>query len=373
MRVLHVYSGNLYGGIEAMLATIARTRDVRAVESEFALCFNGRLKDELVGAGARVHDLGAVRMRRPVSVLRARRRLWRVLRERKPDVVICHAFWAQALFGRVALRAHVPLVLWQHDVATGVHWTERWARRVHPARVICNSAYTQSTLHKLYDGVASDVVYCPVAEEKSSPGDARREALRKGLGAGPADVVIVQVARMEPWKGQLRLLRALSAMPGAPWQCWIVGGPQREHEKSYMQKLETLSGDALLAGRVRLLGERSDARELLRAADIFCQPSATPEPFGVAIVEAMYAELPVVVSRIGGSAEVVDETCGFRVDAEDTDELARVLGDLVGDCALRARLSAGAPARARALCDPPQQLERLHAALARAIGAVETT
>jgi glycosyltransferase involved in cell wall biosynthesis len=370
MRVLHVYSGNLYGGIEAVLATIARTHDVQDLESEFALCFAGRLSDELIAAGARVHELGAVRMRQPASLLRARHRLRHMLRERKPDVVICHAFWAQALFGRTTQRARVPQVLWQHDAATGRHWTERWARRTRPALVICNSAFSQGTLQNLYEDVPSDVVCYPVAAAAVMTG-ARRAAIRNELGVRPEDVVIIQVARMEPWKGQLRLLRALALMSDAEWRCWIVGGPQRDHEKMYMEKLETLSAEPPLRGRIHLLGERSDARELLRAADLLCQPSVTPEPFGVAIIEAMYAGLPVVVSDVGGPAEVVDRTCGFRVEPDDTEALARALGDLVADAALRARFSAAAPARARELCDPPRQLARLQAVLKRAIGAAE--
>jgi glycosyltransferase involved in cell wall biosynthesis len=286
-------------------------------------------------------------------------------------VVICHAFWAQALFGGTVRRAGVAQVLWQHDAVDGQHWTERWARRSRPALVVCNSAFTKSTLPILYVDVPSEVVYCPVAEALSTLDDARREALRKELGARAEDVVIVQVARMEPWKGQLRLLRALSALQASGWQCWIVGGPQREHEKDYMEKLESLSTEAVLRGRVRLTGERSDARDVMRAADVLCQPSVTPEPFGVAIVEAMYAGLPVVVSDVGGPAEVVDDSCGFRVNADDTAALARVLDELVGNASVRARLSSGAPARARALCDPVQQLTRLREVLARVPGVAE--
>src|SRR5262245_4158882 len=61
IRVLHVYSGNLFGGIEAMLLAIARQPPSRDLESEYALCFEGRLSRELVAAGAAVHQLAEVR------------------------------------------------------------------------------------------------------------------------------------------------------------------------------------------------------------------------------------------------------------------------------------------------------------------------
>jgi glycosyltransferase involved in cell wall biosynthesis len=66
LKVLHVHSGNLYGGVETMLATLARERGACAgLESRFALCFEGRLKDELLATGASVHVLGAARVSRP--------------------------------------------------------------------------------------------------------------------------------------------------------------------------------------------------------------------------------------------------------------------------------------------------------------------
>src|SRR5947209_11089809 len=106
MRVLHCYSGNMYGGVEAMLATLARGGGrAQGPGQEFALCYEGRLADELRAAGAAVHRLGAVRFRRPWTIPAARRRLRRVLAATRPDVVACHSCWPHALFGPVARRA----------------------------------------------------------------------------------------------------------------------------------------------------------------------------------------------------------------------------------------------------------------------------
>ena len=64
MRVLHVSAGGLYGGLETVLVTLARSRALGpGLESEFALCFAGRAENELRAAGATVHRLGAVRVR----------------------------------------------------------------------------------------------------------------------------------------------------------------------------------------------------------------------------------------------------------------------------------------------------------------------
>src|SRR6185295_14283079 len=107
MRVLHVYSGNLFGGIEAMLLAIAR-QPAADLESEFALCFEGRLSRELTAAGARVHQLAEVRVSRPQTVRRARRALAALLSSGRFDRVICHASWSHAIFGGLVRRTGTP-------------------------------------------------------------------------------------------------------------------------------------------------------------------------------------------------------------------------------------------------------------------------
>src|SRR3954447_22619263 len=94
LKVLHLYAGNLYGGVETLLTTLARLRHMApGMEPEFGICFHGRLWDELAATGVSVHDLGPVRLSRPWSVRRARGRLSRVLEHARPEVVVVHGSW----------------------------------------------------------------------------------------------------------------------------------------------------------------------------------------------------------------------------------------------------------------------------------------
>jgi glycosyltransferase involved in cell wall biosynthesis len=136
-----------------------------------------------------------------------------------------------------------------------------------------------------------------------------------------------------------------------------VGGAQRPSEVAYAEEVKALAVSLGIADRVRFLGQRSDVRELLAAADIFCQPNAGPEPFGIVFVEALHAGLPVVTSNVGGAREIVTPDVGYLV--EDDRALADALDLLIRDQALRQRLGAAGPARARALCDPSQQVTAL--------------
>ena len=360
MPILHVYSGNLFGGIESILAAIARRGGPN--EHEFALCFEGRLAAELAAAGATVHRLGAVSMRKPHSAAAARRALAAVVRSRSFDRVICHAPWTQGLFGGVIRRAGRPLVFWAHDVMTGRHWTERLARRVTPDLAICNSHFTGRSLAALYPGLSPVIVYAPV--ETAAVGGIDRGAVRATLGTPPHDVVIVQACRSEEWKGHESLLEALVALRDVTgWTWWQIGGAQRPHEHAFLRRLRDKAERNGVGDRVRWLGERSDVRHLLAAADLYCQPNLDPEPFGIAFVEALAAGLPVVTTRQGAADEILDATCAVLVPPGQPVALEAALRQLITETALRRRLAARAPGRARQLCDPATQIERLRIAL----------
>ena len=82
----------------------------------------------------------------------------------------------------------------------------------------------------------------------------------------PAEAtVIIQASRLERWKGQELLLRALGRLTDVSgWMCWIAGGAQRPAEADYLAELRLTADRFGLAERVRFLGQRSDVPHLLR-------------------------------------------------------------------------------------------------------------
>jgi glycosyltransferase involved in cell wall biosynthesis len=366
MRLLHVYSGNLYGGIETLLVTMARTRALcPAIEPEMALCFEGRLSAELAATGVSVHRLPEVRASRPLTIRHARRRLAAVIDSGRFDRVACHAAWSQALFGGVVKRAKVPLAFWAHDAATGRHWTERIARRVRPDLVICNSRYTADSIRLLYDDVPAIVLTCPIDSNASVLTARDRAAVRRELDTPDEATVLIQVSRMQAWKGHSVVVDALGRLRAqSGWVWWVVGGAQRPEEAAYVDGLVAATRRLGIEDRVRWVGERHDVRRLLAAADVHCQANVAPEPFGIAYVEALSAGLPVVASRAGGVLEIVDDSCGVLVPPGDCHALAAALERLIVDRPFRAKLAAGAPARARYLSDPARQMSKLADVLA---------
>lgn len=374
LRLLHVHAGNMYGGVETMLLTQVREQQLYPwLESSFALCFDGRLSRELRAAGANVYPLGLTRISRLLTVRRARRALRELLRREPFDSVVTHSCWSQAIFGTTVRAASLPLVFYMHGPANGHHWLERLARRVVPDTALCNSRFTAATLSRLYPQVRACVVYCPVAPPAASYSEAEaRSATRAELQTPPRAAVIIQVSRMETLKGHLAHLEALGLLKDVPgWVCWQVGGAQRAGEFRYLEELKTTARRLGIHERVRFLQERSDVSRLLAAADIYCQPNTAPDSFGLSFIEALYAQLPVVTTALGGACEIVDDSCGMLVPPGDTHALAASLRRLIEDEPLRARLGAAGPARARQLCDPATQMQSFHEALALTIQARE--
>ena len=198
MKVLHVHSGNMFGGVERMLETLAPATAGRVpIESAFALCFAGRISDTLRAAGAEVHQLGEVHARQLSEIRRARRALSAVLQSERWDAVIVHSSWSQAIFGATILNSARPLVRWLHAPQPGPRALEFWARRSRPALVLCNSQYTRDAVGHRFGSVPLTVQYPPSAAE--SPRHDTRADVRRLLGTAPDAVTIMIAARMEPW------------------------------------------------------------------------------------------------------------------------------------------------------------------------------
>jgi glycosyltransferase involved in cell wall biosynthesis len=356
VRVLHLCAGNLYGGVERIVAECAADRALcPRMSASFAVCFEGRLAEEIDATGVTCARLGAAKISRPWTILRARRRLATLLRGGPPSIVICHSSWVFGIAAPVVRRAGGGLVLWLHDRVSGRTWPERWAGRSRPDLIIANSRFTGESVTALYPGASHAVLYAPVRADGS---EADRPRLRASIGADAHTPVILVASRFEKWKGHQALIAAVAQI-AEPWQLWIAGKPQRADEAAYERELRELAQRSGVGDRVRFLGERRDVPACMRAADIHCQPNTGPEPFGLAFVEALYAGLPIVTTALGGALEILTDACGVLVPAGDAAALTRALRRLILDPDARRRLGAAGPARASELCDPSRQLAAL--------------
>lgn len=370
VRLLHVAAGNLFGGVEVMLSALASVGDGARLHSEFALCFEGRLERELLARGAVVHRLGATRLRNPASLLRSNARLVDLLARRDIDAVAVHSPWLHLIFGPTAKACGRALLVWCHNAPLRVDWIDRASDRVRADHLILNSRHTEAAMRGAFAGVPRSVILPAV--ELSAAAPAEREAVRRELGTPLDRFVVMFAARLQRWKGHRLLLEAFDALQSmdaaAQLEVWLCGGPQRREELSYLEELQRFAAERGLGARVRFLGQRSDVPRLMRAADLFCQPNTEPEPFGVVLIEALHAGLPVVSTELGAAREIVDASCGVltRVDPE---AVARAWFELWSDPERRRRLGAAGPSRARLLCEPGARQAELACVVERVLRA----
>jgi glycosyltransferase involved in cell wall biosynthesis len=150
-------------------------------------------------------------------------------------------------------------------------------------------------------------------------------------------------------KDQLTVCRALPRVfAAAPRARFVFAGAADAASSAAYDECVRFCRDNGLAARVHFLGARADVPDVLAALDLFVF-SSRRDSFGVAVVEAMMAGVPAVVSDIGPLLEVTADGAHAAVfRTGDADDLAAQLGALIRDDARRADLGARAQEWARA-------------------------
>lgn len=143
----------------------------------------------------------------------------------------------------------------------------------------------------------------------------------------------VTLARLHPQKGIDILLNALALLDRSwDWHLELCGdGPEKEN-------LERLSHELNLEKRVHFRGHVRDIGKILDNSDLFILPSRG-EGMGLALLEAMNAGLPCIVTRVSGFVDIVNHgENGFLVDPENPEALAAGIRAVAADGDLRSRL-----------------------------------
>lgn len=164
---------------------------------------------------------------------------------------------------------------------------------------LSTSAYNAAQVEGRY-GRSVTVIHNGVDPEIFSPTPSS-PLPRNRLGIPPGAPLIVSTGRLIGWKGLRIIIRSLPEITDAHYL--IIGeGPDRS-------PLGELANQLSVADRVHFAGEvaHDELPKLLRACDVFVQPSIGEEAFGISVVEAMSCGLPVLASDQGGLREIVIE------------------------------------------------------------------
>ena len=167
-----------------------------------------------------------------------------------------------------------------------------------------------------------------------------REEVRRDLGIGPNEFLVVHISNVRPLKRIDLLLRAFAAARSErPLRLLIGAG-------SSFAPYDPLLDELRLRDRVIVKESAREVEDFLLAADAGLY-SSEHESFGLSILETLFYGRPVVAFRIGGIAEVVvDGECGFLHQFGDIDAMARSLALLADSPELASKMGASGRRRA---------------------------
>lgn len=346
-----------------MLWTFLHEVDRSRIRPLVVFLEDGPFVQEVRALGHRVELVRSGRLRQVAHGALAVGRIAAILHRERPALVLNWVAKAQLYGSCAALAAGMPprrVVWWQHGVPHG-HWMDRLATALPAGAVGCSSAAAARAQARTRPRRATFVVHPGVMR---SPGE---EAPRAQVSVPHGRTVVGILGRLQAWKGQHRVLRAVARLRerGLDVHALIVGGTAHGFSPGYEPYLRRLTHELGLAGAVTMTGQVPDPAPYLRAMDILVSASLN-EPFGIVLLEAMDAGLPVVAVGDAGPREIVEPgRTGTLVPSPDPELLADAIEPLVRDAALRRRLGEAGRRRVQEQFTARAMAERLETALVR--------
>jgi glycosyltransferase involved in cell wall biosynthesis len=170
--------------------------------------------------------------------------------------------------------------------------------------------------------------------------------VREQFSINESTLLISNIGRITPWKGQHHFIQAVAAIIGdcPDVRVLIVGDPgNNEQDKEYLDNLYKLCKELHLQDRVIFTGNRDDVPEIMVASDLVVHSACRPEPFGLVIAESMAAGTPVIATSGGGTPEIIEDgVTGLLVPMADSRVMGQALLRLIKSEELRNSLSAAA-------------------------------
>lgn len=280
----------------------------------------------------------------------------RLMRARRPEVIVASGMRAVWLAAILRMRFGTPLIAIGHGTEFGVRGRmerllNRFAFRA-SQRVVCVSQYTWRQMAEA--GIrphGGEVIHngADPAVFVSQPSE-RRQEIRERLGLAGRRA-IVTVGQVSERKGQEVVIRALPQVAErVPDVVYLVVGLPTEADRC-----SAVARDLGVADRVRFLGriETDDMVDVLNAADLFAMTSRYTsqgdfEGYGIAVIEAALCGLPAVVSGDSGLVEAIEPgVTGLTVPQDDPPATADALSALLADAPRREAMACRARTRAR--------------------------
>ncbi|ULA69819.1 MAG: Glycosyltransferase family 1 protein [Nitrospira sp.] len=352
--ICHVITKLELGGAQEVAMRVVSSLDRRRFRPVLIAGPGGMLTEEAAALeGVEVRLIPSLlREIRPIQDLRALWELVATFRRLRPKIVHTHSSKAGILGRLAAWLTGVPCILhtihgygvtpaqpsWLQHLVIKLEWmvgrvTTHWI-------AVSQADRRQGLEWQLFSSSKVSVVrpgIDPTAfASRIEP--AERDRLRASLGVGPEQLLVGTVSCLKPQKSPEDFIRVAALvcqrMPAA--KCVLVG------DGALRPQIEAMIQAQGLQDRVTLLGWRRDVASLLKAFDVFVLTSQW-EGLPCALLEARASRIPIVATRVGGSAEAIIEGIqGTLCPAGDVRAIAGRVCQILGDERLRADLRNGA-------------------------------
>lgn len=335
--ILNAIKGLGPGGSEELLVSYMRYTDHDQFSHHVAY-----------GVSALDHRLPDLRQLAPVSCFNMVHELslswipsWRRLVNRlEPDIIHLHSPYL-AGFARIADPRHQSrrrTVYTEHNRWSHHNPATRLLNRITYSRNDWVIAVSKSVADELpASSVPMTVLIHGIDLEATTRSAIDDPPLRTELKLPRSSSIVLTVANLRRSKDYPTLLNAASlVLKKHPDTVFLLVGIGPEAET-----IEELRRSLGIEKQVLALGYRNDVPRLLRAADLFVLPS-DGEALGLAVLEAMAVGCPVVATRAGGIAEIVDDSSASLVPPRNPGALAHAIDRLLGDAVERRNLAQSA-------------------------------
>ena len=362
--------GERLGGAEAMLQAILEGAEEHQAEIELVFFQSGPWPTELSDAGFTVEVLDAGRLRQPHRWLATVLRLASILRRRRPDVILNWSAKTQLYGAPAAVLAGMRdrIVWWQQAIPTDA-WGDRVATLLPAAAIGCYSSAAAEAQHGLHPRRPTFIV--GAGSPLTAEGERGAAPLAPAAGGVP---VVGLVGRLQPWKGQDRMLRAQALLHqrGVELHLLIVGGDSYGLSPEYAASLPVLVAELGLADAVTMTGQVDDAGPYIERMDVLVNAS-DPEPFGIVLLEGMARGVAVLAVDSGGPREIIqDGLTGALARSGEPGALADALEPLLRSAELRRELARAGHERYLLEYTDAAMCERFFTRIAAAVGAASS-
>ena len=260
-----------------------------------------------------------------LALLKIIYQLVKIIRQEKIDILYTHS-WSPVIGGYLAAKiTNKILITIAHS-----NYQSPWQRYLIGLGryVICPSQATARFLSTHSSIPFSKIKIIPRGIDINrfkfiDPQDKLQQTINIGI-----------IGRLSPPKGHFIFFEAMKqvSLTVPNIKILVVGGAFSAGQFSYLNQLKALSSELELQDKTEFLGRRYDIPEIISQPDILVLATIDSESFGLVIIEAQAAGVPVVATRVGGPEEIIDDyRTGLLVAPKNSKEIVQAVLKIIND------------------------------------------